>query len=122
MGSAILFRRLLGEALGAYGNDDARQLAGDPDMHGMGQVDRPVEGAALDADGGLQGFAILMPDPRAAIRAEIALHLPAAIGIAGPAPDRAPRQPEVRAPEDRRDPEGRARLLLAFPTVADIEL
>src|SRR5262245_20321447 len=62
-----------------------------------------------------------MPDARAAVCAEGAAEAPAAVGRPGPEFRRAARYPQPRARHLQRHAEGRGRLLLAFPAVADIE-
>src|SRR5262245_63805045 len=91
--------RFLRDLSAAVGNDDARQLAGGPDVDGGAEVDGLVERAALDAEG-LFVTGDLVPDPTAAIRAEDANDAAAAVGGARPPLHCAPGGAEVGAPHD----------------------
>src|SRR5690349_2627655 len=106
----------------ALGDDDPGQLAQGPDMDRAGEIGRRVEGAAFDAEGRPVDADPVMPDPRAADRAEHDPEAPAAVPDPGPALHLAPDVAEVLGPDDDRDAECRGRLLLAVAAMADIEL
>ena len=118
MPAALL--RFLRNLLAAVGNDDARELAGGPDVDGGAEVDGLVERATLDAER-LFVTRDLVPDPTAAIRAEDADDGAATVGGARPALNATPGRAKVGAPYDDGDPEGGGRLLLALAAVADEE-
>src|SRR5262249_28903448 len=84
------------------------------------EVDGLVERAGLDGER-LRRLLALVPDARAAMRAEGALHPPPAVGRPGPELRMPVRHPKGRARHLQRHAEGRGRLFLAFPAMADIE-
>src|SRR5690348_11957412 len=86
---------------------------------GLVEVDATVDRAALDGEGVLLGL-VLMPEPRAAVRAEHATEPPAAVGAAGPGLRLALRHAKIAGPHDHGNAEGRRRLLPAFAAVANI--
>src|SRR5262245_20391461 len=83
-------------------------------------IDGLVERAGLDRDG-LRRLLALVPDARAAMGAEGALHLAPAVGRAGPVLGMAVGHPQPGARHLQRHAEGRGRLLPTFKTMADIE-
>src|SRR5258708_6006684 len=93
-------------------------------MRCLGEVDRLVERAGLDADdlGRVLLADALVPKPAAAIGAEGARQGAAAIGRPVPGLEGAARHPQGGARNEQRYAEGRRRLLAAFQAVADAEL
>src|SRR6185312_2300377 len=102
------------------GDRHPRQLARCPDVDRTREIHGLIQRARLDRDG-LRRLLALVPDARAAMGAERALHLATAVGRPGPVFGMALRHPQAGARHLQRHAEGRGRLLAAFEAVTDIE-
>ncbi len=85
-----------------------------------GDIGRFVQRSALDADR-LRPAHVLMPEPRAAVRAEGAFDPPTAVGRASPEFWRALRHTQTLARDYEGNAKCRGRLSLAFPAMTDIK-
>ena len=112
---------LLRKLPGAVRDVNAWQFTRCPDVDRGGDIGRIVQRSALDAER-LRPALVLMPEPRAAVRTEGAFYPPAAVGGASPEFWCALRHPKTRTRGYEGNSECRGRLLLAFPTMADIKL